>query len=88
MLWEAGFALPGLDQDLFFVATRLFAEVIIIMKQREDTQQYVGSKEAPPPVRKPYHKPTARHEQVFETQALKCGKNGSQGQCFRSRGAS
>jgi hypothetical protein len=58
------------------------------MKQREEIDRHVSSKEAPPPVRKPYHKPTARHEQVFETQALSCGKNGTQSNCTRSKGAS
>jgi hypothetical protein len=30
--------------------------------------------EARQPVRKPYRKPAVRHEQVFETRALTCGK--------------
>jgi hypothetical protein len=32
--------------------------------------------------RKPYHKPEVRHERVFETMALSCGKqNSSQAGC-------
>jgi hypothetical protein len=30
--------------------------------------------EAPKAVRKPYQKPAVRHERVFETRALTCGK--------------
>jgi hypothetical protein len=45
------------------------------MKQREDTERHAGSSEEPRPVaRKPYHKPTFRHEHVFEVNALNCGK--------------
>jgi len=36
-------------------------------------------------VLKPYLKPAFRHEQVFETMALACGKVGTQGQCNRNR---
>jgi hypothetical protein len=33
-------------------------------------------------VRKPYHKPVVRYEQVFETSAIFCGKNiGGGGGC-------
>jgi len=36
--------------------------------------------------RKPYEKPAFRHEQVFETMALACGKiNITQGACRSSR---
>lgn len=38
--------------------------------------------------RKPYLKPAFRHEQVFETMALACGKVGTQGSCFRNRRSS
>lgn len=34
---------------------------------------------------KPYLKPAFRHEQVFETMALACGKVGTQGQCKRNQ---
>lgn len=36
--------------------------------------------------KKPYHKPAFRHERVFETSALACGKMaGTQGQCQFNR---
>jgi hypothetical protein len=35
--------------------------------------------------KKPYQKPAFRHERVFETMALRCGKVGTQGQCQLSR---
>jgi hypothetical protein len=36
--------------------------------------------------KKPYRKPEFRHERVFETSALNCGKvNGSQGACASVR---
>jgi hypothetical protein len=39
--------------------------------------------------RKPYLKPAFRHEQVFETMALACGKmSGTQPSCFRNRRSS
>jgi hypothetical protein len=31
--------------------------------------------------KKPYHKPTFRYEQVFETMALACGKVNNRGRC-------
>lgn len=31
--------------------------------------------------KKPYHRPEFRFERVFETQALSCGKLGTQAQC-------
>ena len=38
------------------------------------------------PRRKPYEKPAFRHERVFETMALSCGKmQGTQGQCGSNR---
>ena len=41
---------------------------------------------APKMVRKPYQKPAVRHEQVFETSALTCGKvNPTQGACHFAR---
>jgi hypothetical protein len=37
-------------------------------------------------VRKPYRKPAVRHEQVFETRALTCGKvQTTQGSCHYNR---
>jgi len=47
-----------------------------------------GHNAAAPPkggVLKPYLKPSFRHEQVFETMALACGKVGTQGQCGLNR---
>jgi len=36
--------------------------------------------------KKPYIKPAFRHEQIFETMALACGKlQGTQGQCRKNR---
>jgi len=36
--------------------------------------------------RKPYHKPTVRHERVFEVRALTCGKvNTTEAQCHYQR---
>lgn len=40
-------------------------------------------------VKKPYQKPEVRHERVFETMALACGKvQTTQGQCAHNRKAS
>ena len=40
-------------------------------------------------VKKPYQKPEVRHERVFETMALACGKvNGTQASCRANRRAS
>jgi hypothetical protein len=46
--------------------------------------------EAPKPIAKrPYVKPEVRHEQVFETMALSCGKiSDTQGSCHGNRRAS
>lgn len=39
--------------------------------------------------KKPYHKPAVRHERVFETMALRCGKiGGTQSSCKFNRKAS
>ena len=38
--------------------------------------------------KKPYQKPEFRHERVFETRALNCGKTGTEGQCQHNRRAS
>jgi hypothetical protein len=52
------------------------------MRQREDTDRHAGPLEAQQAVRKPYRKPAVRHEQVFETRALQCGKaNVTQSSC-------
>lgn len=44
------------------------------MQQREDTERRANSTDAPVRARKPYQKPAVRHERVFETSALGCGK--------------
>jgi hypothetical protein len=44
------------------------------MRQREDTDRRASPLEAQQAVRKPYRKPAVRHERVFETRALTCGK--------------
>jgi hypothetical protein len=44
------------------------------------------SSEEPAPSRKPYEKPAFRHERVFETRALSCGKvQTTQGSCHSNR---
>jgi hypothetical protein len=44
------------------------------------------SRESAPAPRKPYQKPSFRHERVFETMALSCGKIGpDQLQCLVNR---
>lgn len=44
------------------------------------------ARETPRPGRQPYVKPAFRHEQVFETMALACGKiSGTQAACRSSR---
>jgi hypothetical protein len=56
------------------------------MRQREDTNRRASPMEAQQAVRKPYRKPAVRHEQVFETRALYCGKvNPTQGSCSFAR---
>jgi hypothetical protein len=35
--------------------------------------------------KKPYQKPGFRHERVFETLALNCGKTGTEGQCSHNK---
>jgi hypothetical protein len=47
------------------------------MNQSEPTKQDLPGSEERQPVRKPYQKPEVRHERVFETMALSCGKVGS-----------
>ncbi|MBI3667924.1 MAG: hypothetical protein HY236_17125 [Acidobacteria bacterium] len=37
-----------------------------------------------PAAKKPYQKPAFRHERVFETMAVACGKTGTQSQCSLS----
>ena len=59
------------------------------MRQRDDNDRRGGPLEAQPAARKPYHKPAVRHEQVFETRALTCGKiNDTQASCHVNKKAS
>ena len=46
------------------------------MSQRESKNEDVQSAESKSSVKKPYQKPQVRHERVFETMALACGKVG------------
>jgi hypothetical protein len=56
------------------------------MKQPEDTDRHTTPLTAKPTARKPYQKPAVRHEQVFETSALTCGKvQTTQAQCHTNR---
>ena len=57
------------------------------MKQQEDSDRDAKPlAAAQKPVRKPYQKPAVRHEQVFETRALACGKvTATQGSCHFER---
>ncbi len=56
------------------------------MRQREDTERHATPLEPRPAARKPYQKPAVRHEQVFETSALACGKvHTTQRQCHSNR---
>jgi hypothetical protein len=56
------------------------------MKQPEDTDRRASPLEAQKAVRKPYRKPEVRHERVFETRALSCGKVvTTQGSCHFNR---
>jgi len=44
------------------------------MSDSEKTKGSTDACAAKPNPKKPYHKPTVRHERVFEVQALTCGK--------------
>jgi hypothetical protein len=53
---------------------------------KNEVTQAAGSKSHS---KKPYLKPEVRHERVFETMALSCGKTQTtQGQCHHARKAS
>jgi hypothetical protein len=56
------------------------------MKQPEDADRDATPLEARKVARKPYQKPAVRHEKVFETSALTCGKvNITRGSCHFNR---
>ena len=49
---------------------------------KETNEKTPGSSGSASSAKKPYQKPAFRHERVFETMALSCGKvNPTQGQC-------
>jgi hypothetical protein len=59
------------------------------MSQQEETDRHASPLKARPAVRKPYRKPAVRHERVFETSALSCGKvQTTESGCHANRKAS
>jgi len=59
------------------------------MSESEETNRQTSKTEGKRAVKKPYQKPEVRHERVFETMALSCGKvQTTQGQCHANRKAS
>lgn len=56
------------------------------MREREDPDRSPGPLEPQLAARKPYRKPAVRHERVFETSALVCGKiQTTQAQCAHNK---
>ncbi len=56
------------------------------MIPQEPKDRKSATDDAKPNTRRPYVKPQVRHERVFETQALSCGKvNPVQGTCSINR---
>ncbi len=56
------------------------------MNQSEQTSRIHPGADAERTPRKPYHKPTVRHERVFEVRALTCGKvQTTQWSCHHNR---
>ena len=56
------------------------------MREREGADRRPSPLEAQQAVRKPYRKPVVRHERVFETSALACGKiQTTQSACHANR---
>lgn len=56
------------------------------MSGQETAQPGKSSAEGKPAAKKPYRKPEVRHERVFETMALSCGKvQITQGSCRSNR---
>jgi hypothetical protein len=59
------------------------------MTQPEEANRQQQVKGVEPGAKKPYVKPEFRHEKVFETMALSCGKvQTTQGQCAHNRKSS
>ena len=56
------------------------------MTQSDETNRLQRREGAQRTAKKPYQKPEVRHEQVFETRALTCGKvQTTQGSCHYNR---
>ena len=56
------------------------------MTQAEEANRQQHGEGAAPGAKKPYVKPEFRHEKVFETMALSCGKiSSTQAQCHSNR---
>jgi hypothetical protein len=56
------------------------------MKSTEQNRRQGSANDAKSAVKKPYVKPEVRHERVFETMALACGKvRATQAQCRFNR---
>jgi len=59
------------------------------MSDSNPKNEATQSAETKASVKKPYQKPEVRHERVFETMALSCGKvQTTQGSCHHARKAS
>ncbi len=59
------------------------------MSESEQERKNRTTPEQKPTAKKPYQKPEVRHERVFETLALSCGKvQVTQGSCHYNRKAS
>ena len=59
------------------------------MNSKEQKDRQASAQNANPPAKKPYVKPQVRHEKVFETMALTCGKvRTTQYSCHQSRKSS
>jgi hypothetical protein len=56
------------------------------MIESRESEHGVAVSQAQSTRKKPYQKPAVRHERVFETTALTCGKTQpTQGQCVHNR---
>jgi len=51
------------------------------MNEKKRTDEDQSAAEESRKAKKPYHKPSFRYEQVFETMALACGKVNRRGHC-------
>ena len=58
----------------------------MVMKSKEEKDMQPAAGEIKPAAKKPYVKPQVRHERVFETMALTCGKvQTTQSGCHQNR---